>query len=85
MMNHESVKKMAKAKAYDDFVKTLDNDFSQVETFVRFLSLDKEEQDALEESLKIIRKKIKKMHKVESLDEAKKHVKMKKIYLKGAD
>lgn len=79
------IKKMAKAQAYDKFVKHLESDFEQIKPFMSFLSLDNEERKKVDASLEILEKKIKKMRKVESLKEAKKHVKMKKIYLEVGD
>lgn len=76
-----NIKKLAKAQAYDKFVKDLEADFEQIKPFMSFLSLDEEERKRVDASLEILEKKIKKMSKVKSLKEAKKHVKMKKIYL----
>ena len=69
----------------EKFVEDLDKSIFEVDRFVSFLNMDKERAKALKESIKILKKKSKKIKSSKSLKEVSENVRLNKLKKKFGD
>lgn len=75
-----------KDSAIDKFISVLQNDFFNIEKMSKFIIIeDEKEKKLVDESLKLINKKIDDIIHSKSIDDVKKHVKLKKVFKKFGD
>ena len=75
-----------KDKAIDEFVSQLDRDYNDLKTMFKFIIIEDERyQKLINESLDILKHKIKAIIHSDSHKDVKKHVKLKKLFKKYGD
>jgi len=75
--------KLDKELAIEKFTKTMRGSLNDIEKLISFLNIeDTKHKKLLEESIKMIDKKLNKVEKCDSIEETKKYIKVKKVIKK---
>ena len=75
-----------KDSAIDNFISALQHDFYNIEKMSKFIIIeDEKEKKLVDESLKLINEKINDIIHSKSIDDVKRHVKLKKVFKKFGD
>ena len=75
--------KLDKELAIEKFIKTMRGSLNDIEKLISFLNIeDTKHRKLLEESIKMIDKKLNKVEKCDTIEETKKYIKTKKVIKK---